>query len=244
MKTTKMFLTVGVVLMVALTFVMLQPPGIALSESPLGIKPTAEPPVPPGMVPGEKNIVDVILPETGQEAIPAADEVSGIVPVTSMVHEAGLITVPVKDTGAVTRVIIPDLRVDASVKTASFSGKAWDIQDLGTDVAWLEKTSVPGLGSNTVLAGHFNLKGSTNGPFRYLLYLQPGAEVKVLTEKYLYRYVVDYQMRVSPDNERVVQATDKPKLTLLTCSAWDQVTKTFKYRRAVVASLMEVLPLP
>lgn len=243
MKTSKFFM-LGFVILLALTLLVLQQPDVALSESPLGIKPTEEPALPPGTRPTDRQVYDVILPETGQEAFPLSEDTDVTSYAPDVVHDAGLITVPVKDTSPVMRVIIPDLEVDAAVKTASFEGKAWNIDGLGADVAWLEKTSLPGLGSNTVLAGHFNLKGSLNGPFRYLLYLKDGAEIQVLTQNYLYRYAIDYQMRVSPENERVVQATEKPKLTLLTCSAWDQLTKTFKYRRVVVASLMEVLPLP
>jgi LPXTG-site transpeptidase (sortase) family protein len=110
------------------------------------------------------------------------------------------------------------------------------------DVAWLGDTSSPGLGGNTVLAGHIALRDQGNGPFRYLYNLKSGDLVYVYTARNHYTYSVREQTVVAPNDPTVVGSTGRSQLTLLTCTGWDVETLTYTRRRAVFADLVEVTP--
>jgi len=148
------------------------------------------------------------------------------------------------DSSSVTRILIPSQKVDAEVKYIPFDGLSWDMKGLRQEVAWLGNTSWPGLGSNTALAGHITLKGGILGPFHYLDKLEPSAEIIVYTEQNAYTYTVREQHTVEPTDLSVTEVTQTPQITLITCTDWDQQTKTFLRRRIVVADLVAVTSLP
>jgi LPXTG-site transpeptidase (sortase) family protein len=234
-------LSILMVLVGVLVLMTLQTPGIALSSSPLGIKPTDEIPKIPGVEPRDGSD-DVSLPGTGDGSVGGLNNEAAIWPVSEPGTVKG-ISLPSNlptDNTSVVRVIIPSIHLDSLVKNAPFSGKTWDVDGLGMNVGWLEKTSLPGLGGNTVLAGHLTLDNTSIGPFRYLLYLQPGAEIRVYTQKSIYLYQVDFQIRAETKDAAIVKNTSEPRLTLITCSQWDRNAKEYKARRAVVAVLKEV----
>lgn len=147
------------------------------------------------------------------------------------------------DTSSVTRLVIPSLGVDSEVKYVPFDGTTWNVNGLKQEIAWLGDTSWPGLGSNTVLAGHLILSGGVSGPFERLDDLRPGDQVLVYTEKGLYVYVTDGQRVVDERDFSVVEASIEPQLTLLTCTGWDPLLKRYLKRRVVVANLSDVSPL-
>jgi LPXTG-site transpeptidase (sortase) family protein len=147
------------------------------------------------------------------------------------------------DTSPVTRLVVPALGVDAVVHYIPFEDLTWDVQDLGLDIAWLGNTSSPGLGGNTVLAGHVTTVYQGNGPFRYLARLQPGDLVHVHTERYIYTYSAREQMVVKPNDSRVVGATEEAQLTLITCTGWNDEDRGYTSRRAVFADLVSVQSL-
>jgi LPXTG-site transpeptidase (sortase) family protein len=144
------------------------------------------------------------------------------------------------DASPVTRLVIPALKVDADVRFTPFENETWEVGDLGLDIAWLGNTSSPGLGSNTVLAGHVTALYLGNGPFRYLARLQPGNLVYVHTEWKLYTYSVREQAVVKPNDSRVVGATEDNQLTLITCTGWNDEDRQYINRRAVFADLVSV----
>ena len=146
------------------------------------------------------------------------------------------------DTSPVTRLVIPDLKVDSTVYYIPFENKTWDIQELGMDIAWLGNTSSPGLGSNTVLAGHITVLYQGNGLFRYLYLLKPGDLVYVHTTWNVYTYSVREQAVVTPNDSRAVGPTDQSQITLLTCTGWDEQARQYTHRRAVYADLVSVSP--
>jgi LPXTG-site transpeptidase (sortase) family protein len=148
---------------------------------------------------------------------------------------------PALDMSGVTRIVIPSLAVEAEVKFVPFDGFTWNMKGLRQEVAWLGNTSWPGLGSNTVLAGHVVLKGGVAGPFYEIDDLTPGTEIIVYTEQSIYIYHVREQFVVDPTDVQVTTATGDPQLTLITCTAWDSNTKTFLKRRVVISDLVTVV---
>jgi LPXTG-site transpeptidase (sortase) family protein len=144
------------------------------------------------------------------------------------------------DTSEITRIVIPAINVDASVVTAPFTGDTWEVSTLGNDVGWMETTSIPGVGSNTVLAGHIATRELGNGPFVYLRLLEDGDEVFVFTKENKYVYTISGQEIVSATDSYVIAESEDAKLTLLTCTSFDRATSTYLQRRAVFANLDSV----
>jgi LPXTG-site transpeptidase (sortase) family protein len=144
------------------------------------------------------------------------------------------------DASPVIRLVIPALKVEAEVHHIPFENETWDVSELGLDIAWLGGTSSPGLGSNTVLAGHVTTVYQGNGPFRYLARLQAGDLVQVYTEWNIYTYAVREQMVVKSNDSRVVGATEEAQLTLITCTGWNDDDRGYTSRRTVFADLVGV----
>jgi LPXTG-site transpeptidase (sortase) family protein len=147
------------------------------------------------------------------------------------------------DTSQVTRIIIPSRNVDAEVVYIPFDGLTWSLTGLRQQVAWLGNTSWPGLGSNTALAGHVVLRGGKLGPFYYIEKIKPGEEIIVYTERNIYTYTVRERRVVAPTDMYVLDPTDSPQLTLITCTAWDAEAKTYTQRQVVFADLVNVGPI-
>ena len=133
----------------------------------------------------------------------------------------------------ITRISIPSLELDAPVKRVPLAESAWNIKGLGAQVGWLEGTSNPAAGGNTVLAGHLDLIDAP-GPFRILGWIRPGAEIVIYTSSAVYQYRVTGREIVAANDMTVVQQTSLPRLTLLTCD-WDSYdAATHLYRRRLV----------
>jgi LPXTG-site transpeptidase (sortase) family protein len=147
------------------------------------------------------------------------------------------------DTSAVTRIRIPALGVDTIVKYVPFDGITWMIAGLQNEVAWLGETSWPGLGSNTVLAGHVTLRNGGYGPFRYLEDLQMGDQIVVHTQEKIYTYGVREVRVVEETDMSVAQKTDDSQLTLVTCTEWDQDTQLYLKRLVAFTTLIGAEPL-
>ena len=158
------------------------------------------------------------------------------VPSPSLIPTNG-INGPELDSSSVVRIVIPSLDVDAIVHYIPFEGLTWPIEGLREDVAWLGNSSWPGLGGNTVLAGHVTVKGIGNGPFRYLEDLKEGDEVIVYTENSIYTYATREQVTVEETDLGITLPTIHPQLTLITCTGWDNELSIYRFRRVVFADL-------
>lgn len=148
------------------------------------------------------------------------------------------------DSSAITRIQIPALGVDTIVKYVPFNGDTWLIGGLRQEVAWMGDTSWPGLGSNTGLAGHVDLADGSDGPFRRLNELHPGDLVILYTEKKIYTYQVREQKVVDEDDLSVISPTEKPQITLITCTNWSQALRDYLQRLVIFAELIAAQPLP
>ena len=141
-----------------------------------------------------------------------------------------------------TRLVIPALNVDAPVQLVPFTGQTWDVENLGKAIALLDATSLPGLGSNTVLMGHITVRNEGAGPFRFLHKLQAGETIIVYTQENVYTYAVREQRIVGETDASIIATTDTPRLTLLTCATWDWQAYKYLERRAVTADLVKIEP--
>jgi LPXTG-site transpeptidase (sortase) family protein len=148
-----------------------------------------------------------------------------------------------KDTSAVTRIVIPILGVDTVVKYVPFDGLTWLIAGLRQEVAWLGDTSWPGLGSNTVLAGHVILNNGGHGPFRYLEDLSQGDEIYLYTQKNVYTYRVMELSQVEDTDTAVIQSSEDSRLTLITCTDWDNENRYYLKRLVATSKLIDSQPI-
>ena len=138
------------------------------------------------------------------------------------------------------RVVIPSLKINTSVVLKPYSELSWDLTTLGQDVAHLgdipNQTSV----NNIVMAGHVTVRDGSNGPFRYLWKLVPSDRILLEVGNSTYTYTVREQVLVYPDETSVLEDTQTPQLTLITCTTWNEETLSYLRRRVIVADLESV----
>jgi sortase A len=107
----------------------------------------------------------------------------------------------------------------------------WEVAEYAA--GYLNGTAFPGDG-NTALAGHAGLRGAV---FRDLGALQWGDDVYVDAGGWRFHYRVRESKNVWPDQVEVLDPSQTPILTLMTCTNWDT------QRLVVVADLVESKPL-
>jgi LPXTG-site transpeptidase (sortase) family protein len=162
-------------------------------------------------------------------------------PVVSITPQPGEET---PDTTAIERIVIPALMLDTVVAYVPFDGYSWLISGLNQEVAWMGNTSWPGLGGNTGLAGHVTVTGFGDGPFRHLDELTVGEIVILYTEKNMYTYQVREQAIVEDGDMWVVNATENPQITLITCTNWNNDVRAYLNRLIIYADLIRTEPIP
>jgi LPXTG-site transpeptidase (sortase) family protein len=143
------------------------------------------------------------------------------------------------DISAVERIVIPALGVDTIVKYVPFDGITWLIAGLQQEVAWMGDTSWPGLGSNTALAGHVTLRNGAQGPFYELQSLKNGDEIFVYTAEKVYTYQVAEGRTIEETDFSVIAPSDQARLTLITCTEWDEQMRFYLKRYIVGADLVQ-----
>jgi LPXTG-site transpeptidase (sortase) family protein len=147
------------------------------------------------------------------------------------------------DTTNIERIIISSINVDNEVAYVPFDGQTWLINGLRQEVAWMGDTSWPGLGGNTALAGHITVAGEGYGPFRNLYDLKEGDSIEVYTGMNVYTYEVSYKVAVEETDLTILEQSENPQITLITCVDWDQNLKLYLRRYAVIANLVSVTPI-
>jgi LPXTG-site transpeptidase (sortase) family protein len=146
------------------------------------------------------------------------------------------------DTSPVNRIALPSIGVDTVVKYVPYDGDTWLIAGLKQEIAWMGDTSWPGLGGNTGLAGHVSLRDGRDGPFRYLSELVPDDIIILYTDENIYTYKVRETRVVSDSDMTVIQPTQNPQITLITCTNWDATSGSYLDRLVVYADLTSVTP--
>lgn len=150
------------------------------------------------------------------------------------------VTEPSQTSQELEGIIIPSLKVIASIISKPYSELTWDLANLGQDVAALVDIPNQTSENNIVFAGHVTVRNGSHGPFRYLWKLEPGEEIILYDDKMIYTYVVREQVLVYPEESSVLNDTSQPQLTLITCTTWNEETLSYLRRLVVFADLEKV----
>lgn len=118
------------------------------------------------------------------------------------------IPVPTSSPQQAIRIQIPAINVDAPV----VQGDGWE--QLKKGVGQHVGTADPGQTGNLVLTAHDDVFGEI---FRYLDQLKKGDQIVVYTAIRAYTYVVTGSQVVEPTRVDIMNATDTPTLTLISC---------------------------
>lgn len=138
------------------------------------------------------------------------------------------------------RIVIPLLKVNAEIKSKPYAELSWDLSDLGHDIAHLGEVPGQETENNLVFAGHVTVRNGSNGPFRYLRKLAPGDKIFIYKGRMKHTYVVQEQLLVYPDQVSVLEDTDQPQVTLITCTTWDEESLSY-LRRLIISATLETI---
>jgi sortase A len=106
------------------------------------------------------------------------------------------------------RIQIPTIGVDAPI----VQGDGWE--QLKKGVGQHVSTANPGETGNIVLSAHNDIFGEI---FRHLDQLQPGDAVAIFTNQRTYSYIVTGKKIVEPTQTEVMESTNQPTMTLISC---------------------------
>ncbi len=125
------------------------------------------------------------------------------------------------------RLHIPSIQLDSNVVEVFIEHGAWQVADYA--VGYHHGSGMPGDVGNVVLAGHAGLRGAV---FRDLGLLRVGDSIAVYAGNWIFEYHIRELRHVWPHQTDVMRATERPILTLITCTAWD------RQRLVVIADLV------
>ena len=129
-----------------------------------------------------------------------------------------------------TQLQIPKIGLDTPVVETFIVNEEWQVAEYAA--GFLNGTAYPGDG-NTAMAGHAGIRGAV---FRDLGALQWGDDIYVDAGGWRFHYRVREAKSVWPDQVEVLDPSQTPILTLMTCTNWDT------QRLVVVADLVESKP--
>lgn len=166
-------------------------------------------------------------------ALPTGSPTSSATARATRVPSATATAVPTRPTPASTpesptgvRFAIPAIGVDAPM----VEGDSWDM--LKNNIGHRIGSAWPGERGNVVISAHNDVHGAI---FKDLGKLQPGDEVLAYTPQGVYRYEVVSSQIVLPTDVSVIEPTDEPILTMITC--YPPLVDT--HRLVVTARLVE-----
>ena len=138
------------------------------------------------------------------------------------------------------RMEIPRLDLDIPIKKIPFSEESatWDITEETGAAYWLEGTSHPEFGGNTVIAAHYMELGEP-GPLFRVRDLEEGDEIILYSENTRYTYKVDRYQYI-PDTYMEYMKNRPYALTLFTCSGFNWDTGIWEQRVVVLADLYQI----
>jgi LPXTG-site transpeptidase (sortase) family protein len=145
------------------------------------------------------------------------------------------------DSAAIARLVIPKIRVDASVVVKGIGADGYmETPDNGYDVAWYDFSGRPGAAGNAVFAGHVDYYKIGPAVFWDLGKLQADDEIDVrLADGSTYRYAIVgkavFEANAVPV-EQVVGRTPDEAITLITCTGtFDRASREYDQRLVVRA---------
>jgi LPXTG-site transpeptidase (sortase) family protein len=136
---------------------------------------------------------------------------------------------------------IPTLGVSIPVVGVPVNGGEWDVSWLGNQAGYLEGTAFPTWKGNSVISGHVYLQNGLPGPFSNLEMLKWGDKINIHSWEQDYVYEVRGTSLVQPDDLSVLDATQLPWVTLVTCKGYDPVSDSYQWRVVVKAVQVQIL---
>jgi LPXTG-site transpeptidase (sortase) family protein len=139
----------------------------------------------------------------------------------------------------ITRIVIPSISLDSDVVPARLvereQNTTWDVPAM--KVGHAQATAGAGGAGNAVLVGHVDSRGLGN-VFHNLDALRVGDQVEVSSGGHTFRYQVGDVRTVQRNDVSVVQPTQTPSVTLITCTGhWLPLVADFTHRLVVRAEL-------
>jgi LPXTG-site transpeptidase (sortase) family protein len=139
---------------------------------------------------------------------------------------------------------VPVLKLKLPVVGIPKKNNTWDVNWLLNQAGWLEGSAFPGFSGNSVLVSHVTLSYGQPGPFANLHKLKTGDKIFVHAFGKLYIYSIRSSMEVDENGPTVLKHEDKPWLTLVTCSDYNEEAETYLKRLLVRAELVYTMPEP
>ena len=115
-----------------------------------------------------------------------------------------------------TRLIIPALGLDVPIKEVFIVSNQWQIAEYAA--GYLNGSGRPGVPGNLAISGHAGLYGAV---FARLGALKPGDDIYVDAAGVRYHYRLRTASTVWPNQADVLDSTETPTMTLITCTNWD-----------------------
>jgi LPXTG-site transpeptidase (sortase) family protein len=115
-----------------------------------------------------------------------------------------------------TRLIIPTLGLDVPIKEVFIVGGEWQVAEYAA--GYLNGSGLPGVPGNLALSGHSGLYGAV---FAHLGALNPGDDIYVDAAGMRYHYRLRIASAVWPNQANLLDSTETPTMTLITCTNWD-----------------------
>ena len=115
-----------------------------------------------------------------------------------------------------TRLIIPTLGLDVPIEEVFIVDNQWEIAEYAA--GYMNGSGLPGVPGNLAMSGHAGLYGAV---FANLRSLKPGADIYVDAAGVRYRYRLRTASTVWPNQAEVLDSTETPTMTLITCTNWD-----------------------
>ena len=144
---------------------------------------------------------------------------------------------PTPDASAPARFIaFPGAAMSAPIIPAGRVQGTWETRHLGDSVGHLVGTSwLDDPGGNIVLAGHVESQTGAPGPFAHLFRAKIGDLVVIREGLREERFRVSIIQQVGPSDVSWLAQDGRLRLTLITCTDWDNQSQTYLGRLVVVA---------
>jgi len=114
------------------------------------------------------------------------------------------------------RLIIPALGLDVPIKEVFIVHDQWQVAEYAA--GYLNGSGLPGVPGNLALDGHAGLYGAV---FANLGALSSGDDIYVDAAGLRYHYRLRTSSAVWPNQADVLDSTETPTMTLITCTNWD-----------------------
>jgi len=178
----------------------------------------------------------VVFPSSSGEAAQTSR------PLSYGLSRRDVLPTPTLDTSAPARFIaFPGAAMSAPIISAGRVQGSWETRHLGDSVGHLVGTSwLDDPGGNIVLAGHVETQTGAPGPFAHLFRAKIGDLIIIREGLREVRFHVTIIRQVKPDDVSWLAQDGRPRLTLITCTDWDNKTQTYLGRLVVVAEPVAV----